>query len=337
MDQGRDGPGEEALVPRAEGGEAKAKEEERADAPPAETTAGPERSLAAREDGASPPATDLRPTAGAVSSAGPGGGSGERLVYQAGAVRRTLLSIVFLLLLPFFVSLPAMLYQRLTHQLWTDTGGFAIFALAFVCVMLLVVFELIRSIRSRVELGESALSFTLPAARAAAMPKLLYRRREIPYSTIEAVETRREIYGGAFAPVLLRGARIITKDGEKVPLGYVSEANVDPILPFGEIAQEVARRAGVPVTDRGNVRRELRKKLRGIQVPHEADAAIPESEVEALNRRHNNIVLALCAALFLLVAGGLMLDITTSSLDRGERAQKIVQETAKPSPQAAKR
>jgi hypothetical protein len=38
-----------------------------------------------------------------------------------------------------------------------------------------------------------------------------YKTREIPYSDIKAIETRREIYGGSVAPVLLKGARLILK------------------------------------------------------------------------------------------------------------------------------
>jgi hypothetical protein len=152
------------------------------------------------------------------------------------------------------------------------------------------------------------------------MPILRYRSQDIPFSQIDAVEMRREIYGGSLAPVLLRGARVITKDGEKVPLGYISEANVDPTLPLPEIAQEVARRVGIEVTDRGNVRREFRKKLRGIQTLAELDEGISPAEVETLNRRHHNLILTLCCALFVLIAAGILIDISKSSLQLGERA-----------------
>ncbi len=241
-------------------------------------------------------------------------------VYEASGVRKTLLSLVFLLLLPFFISLPAMLYQRLTHQLWTDTVGFAIFAGAFALVMLLVVYELIHSLRSRVEINDNALKFTLPAARGVGMPKIRYRRQEIPFSQIDSIEMRREIYGGAMAPVLLRGARIITKDGEKIPLGYISEANVDPTLPLPDIASEVARRVGIEVTDRGNVRREFRRKLRGIQTVAGVDEGIPAAEVDKLNRRHHNFIVMMCGLLFVLIAAGILIDVSRSGLQLGERA-----------------
>lgn len=256
-----------------------------------------------------------------------------RRVYQASTTRKTILSFVFLLLLPFFASLPAMMVQRVIHQLWPDMLGFSIFAAAFTLVMLLVAFELIHSIRARVIIGESAVRLTLPAARGIAMPKFFYRTHEIPYSDIEAVETRREIYGGAIAPVMLRGARIVTKSGEKIPLGYVNEANVDPMMPVSEIASEIARRAGLGVVDHGTVRRQVHKKLRGIRATDDAASPITEADIAALNRRHNNVMIGVCGVLFLLVSAGLLVDISKSSLDLGERAHQLVQSLMTPSPQ----
>ena len=274
-----------------------------------------------------------KPTAQVEKVARPAtGASSGRIIYQASTVRKTVLSFVFLILLPFFVSLPAMMIQRVMHQLWPDIVGFSIFALAFALIMLLVVFELVRSIRARVHIGEGAVRLTLPAARGIAIPKLFYKTREVPYSEIQAVETRREVYGGIIAPVMLRGARIVTKGGDKIPLGYVNEANVDPVMPVPEIAAEIARRAGLEVIDQGTVRRQVHKKLRGIRAMDDS-GSIADGEIAALNRRHNNAMLALCGALFLLVAGGLMIDISKSSLDLGERAHQLVQSLMKSSPE----
>ncbi|MBX5497256.1 MAG: hypothetical protein IRZ15_18110, partial [Bryobacteraceae bacterium] len=251
-------------------------------------------------------------------------------VYQASTVRKTILSFVFLLLLPFFASLPAMMVQRIIHQLWPDMLGFTIFAVAFAIVMLLLLFELIHSIRARVTIGESSVQLTLPAARGISMPKFFYKTHDIPYSDIETVETRREVYGGAIAPVMLRGARIVTKSGQKISLGYVNEANVDPLLPVPEIAAEIARRAGVPVVDHGTVRRQVHKKIRGIRATDDAARPITEEDIAALNRRHNNVMIGICGALFLLVSAGLMVDISRSDIDLGERAHQLVQTLMKP-------
>ena len=304
---------------------------EAAPQPEAETVAEPEpKAVAESESVGAAAAVEKTATAGAAAQSSPADATGRR-VYQASTMRKTLLSFVFLILLPFFASLPAMVVQRIMHQLWPDMLGFAIFAVAFAAVMLLVLFELIHSIRARVVIGESAVRLTLPAARGIAMPKLFYKTRTVPYSEIASVETRREVYGGAIAPVMLRGARIVTKGGDKIPLGYVSEANIDPVLPVPEIAAEIARRAGLEVADHGTVRRQFHKKLRGVRANDDESSPITEADIAALNRRHKTVVLALCSALFLLVAGGLVIDISRSSLDLGERARQLVQQLVDPS------
>lgn len=299
------------------------------ESPASEPETKPAASAAVATDGAGGPGEQT--TKASTQPLNPGAGGSGRRVYQASAVRKTLMSFVFLILLPFFASLPAMMVQRIMHQLWPDMLGFTIFAAAFTAVMLLVFFELLRSIRARVVIGESAVQLTLPAGRGIAMPKLFYKTHTIPYSDIEAVETRRELYGGIIAPVMLRGARIVTKGGQKIPLGYVSEANTDPALPVPEIAAEIARRAGLEVIDHGTVRRQVHKKIRGIRANDGDTAPVTEADIAALNRRHNKVMLAVCGALFVIVAGGLLLDISKSDLDLGERAQQFVQQLI-PSP-----
>src|SRR5262245_33017834 len=131
----------------------------------------------------------------------------ERVVYHAGGGRKLFFSIAFLLLLPFFASLPVMLFQRIKHGLWFDTIGLAVIAVIFTALMLLVVFELIHALRARVELGEKAVRFTLPKRGGA--PMFSYATQEIPYDQIQTVEARRELYGGSIAPVFMQGVRVV--------------------------------------------------------------------------------------------------------------------------------
>ena len=55
----------------------------------------------------------------------------ERTVYEASGGRKTIFSLVFLLLLPFFASLGPMLYQRLANGRWQSMAGFIIFPAGF--------------------------------------------------------------------------------------------------------------------------------------------------------------------------------------------------------------
>ena len=231
-------------------------------------------------------------------------------VYESGAGRKLAFSFIFLLLLPFFVSLPPMFFWRLSQGQWLDTIGLMILAAGFTFIMILVIVELMHSLRARVEVGEKSVRMTLPSGRGPT-PVVRYATHDIPYDQIQAVETRREIYGGSVAPVLLKGARLILKDGSKVPLGYVSEANTDPCLPFPEIARQIAERAGLSVNDRGNVRRSVQKKFLGFkkEIVDEEEGPVEEAEIEALNKSHHRWVMRLIGLLGVLVVLGIALDI----------------------------
>jgi hypothetical protein len=246
----------------------------------------------------------------------------QRRVYSAGALRKTMLSFIFLLLLPFFGSLAPMFVQRFGAVPVPDMVGFVAMAAAFALLMLLILFELILSVRSRVVLDTSALRFTLPA-RGGIVPAFSYATHEIPYDQIDYVEVRREVYGGRLAPVLLKGARVVTKDGQKIPLGYVSEANEDAVIPFPEIATELALRIGKPVVDRGAVRRTFRKKMMKIASSTEENAPLSDADIGVLNKGHNRFVVALICCLLVLVGAGMVRDLMEVHADHGERAPTV--------------
>lgn len=234
----------------------------------------------------------------------------DRTVYAAGGGRKFAFSLVFLLLLPFFVSLPPMLFWRISQGHWHGTLGLIVLAAGFTFIMFLVFIELMHSLMTRIELGDTSVKMTLPAGRGPT-PIVRYRSHDIPYDQIKAVETRREIYGGSVAPVLLQGARLILKDASTVKLGYVSEANSDPCFPYPEIAQRIAERARLQVEHKGNVRRSLQKKYFGLKKEFLAEAAgeVPEAEIDALNKSHRKWVMRVIGLLVGLVGLGIALDI----------------------------
>lgn len=234
----------------------------------------------------------------------------ERTVYAAGGGRKFAFSFVFLLLLPFFISLPPMLFWRISQGHWNGTLGLVVLAAAFTFVMFLIFVELMHSLMARIELGERSVKMTLPSGRGPT-PIVRYRSHDIPYDQIKAVETRREIYGGSVAPVLLQGARLILKDDTPVKLGYVSEVNSDPCFPYPEIAQQIAARAGLKVEHKGNVRRSFEKKYLGLtrDLISPGDGVVEESEIEALNKSHRRWVMRIITLLVALVIVGIALDI----------------------------
>lgn len=233
----------------------------------------------------------------------------ERVIYRASGGRRLAFSVIFLLLLPFFVSLGPMLWARITHGLWHDALGLMVIAIGFAVVMFLVLVELLHSVRSRVELGNSAVRFTLPSGRGPT-PMLRYKTREVAYKDIGKIEVRREIYGGVLAPMMLKGARIVTRGGEKFRLGYVNEANVDPAFPYVEIGERIANRAGVEIEDRGNVRRSMPRKMLGIAAGGRREkSSIDEIQMRELNRKHARLMAFLVFGLVVLIGLGIVGDM----------------------------
>ena len=238
----------------------------------------------------------------------------ERTVYEAGFGRKLFLSLAFLILLPFFASLPAMLVSRLVHGLWFDTIGLMVFSTIFAALMALLGVQLYHSLRSRVELGETAVRLTLPQG-SGATPMLRFADAEVPYDQIQAVETRCVLFGRTFAPVLLRATRIVTKDGRHIRLGNVNEDNVDQALPFPEIGAKIAERAGVGIVDGGMVRRSIERRVLGFigrKTSLENSAAVTEAEMAEINGRHSRTMRYVVIVMAVLVVGGIAIDVFTA-------------------------
>ena len=227
-----------------------------------------------------------------------------RRVYASGTLRKIIFSLVFMILLPFFVSLGPMLYARLTQGQWVGTTGLIILSAGFLFIMALLVIELVSSIRSRVVLGDKAVRVRLPQSRGI-MSMFSYRKFDVPYDEIEAVEVRREVYGGSLAPVIMKGARVCLKDGTHIKLGYINERNVDPAFPYVEIGERIAARANVPIINVGDVRRSAFKKTFGVRASLDEQDVLTEADVAAVNRRHNQVIMVVVGIIVVLVSLGL--------------------------------
>jgi len=234
----------------------------------------------------------------------------EQTEYRAGGGRRLAFTFIFLLLLPFYVSLPAMLYQRIASGLWVDTAGLIVIAVGFTVLMALIVAEMLSSIRTHVSVGDKSVRLVVPST-SGPTPKFTYKAYEVPYDDITSVETRREIYGGTLAPVKLLGSRLMLKGDKIVPLGFVSEADTDPAIPYPDIAKQIAARAGKPHHEKPSVFRTMRQRLLRIKAQIAEDREVTEAEIDALNSQHRNLVLALILFLVLLVGTGIVLDFLT--------------------------
>ncbi len=235
----------------------------------------------------------------------------ERVVYEVGRARRWVFTGLFLLLLPFFASLGPMLFYRMSHGDWSGTVGLSLIAVCFFAIMFFVVTELLFSIRTKVVFKDAAVKLTVPAGKGPT-PFFKYATHNLRYQDVDSVETYRELYGGALAPIILKGSRVLKKDGTEIPLGFVSEANVDPSLPFPEIAGMIADRANLEMKDCGCRRHRFRHRVLGLKSGDEMGTPIEDFNLDRLNRRHYVAITTLIAGVAALVALGIFLDIINS-------------------------
>jgi hypothetical protein len=238
--------------------------------------------------------------------------------YESGGGRKTFYALAFIILLPFFVSLPMMFAQRIMKGVWLDSWGLGVIAVGFTAIMALVLFELVFSLRAKVDIGSKAVAFTLPAQGAGLTPTLFYQSRTIPYEDIEAVQSYCDCYGGTLAPVILRAARLVLKTGERVPLGFVSEADDDPRFPMMRIARQIADRAGLEVKDLGHIKYALHQRMFG--AVSASSSSMPKDAVAEINRGHNWFLTILTVVMAALLALGIGSDMWSASVDSGERA-----------------
>ena len=173
-------------------------------------------------------------------------------VYQASKGRKFILSLVFLGLTPFFISLPFMIYLRFSKGFYSEAAILSIFAILFAIWMVFLGAHILSSLRTRIQLNEQDASFTVPNWRGP-LPLFPYQKISLTYDNIEAVEARGEIYREAFIPILMRASCIVTRDSGRHVLGYTKEHATDPTFPFSEISHEIAMRAGKPLRDRGTI------------------------------------------------------------------------------------
>jgi len=249
----------------------------------------------------------------------------ERTYYESGGGRKTFYALTFIILLPFFVSLPVMLAQRMIAGVWLDTWGLIVIAAGFLIVMVLVLFELVFSLRAKVDIGTRAVAFTLPSRGAGLTPTVFYRSRTIPYEDVVAIQTYCDCYGGTIAPVVLRATRLVLKSGERLMLGYVNEADDDPRFPFKTIAKQLAERANVSITDLGHVRFAMHQRMFRKETASEP-AAMPPAAVEGINRGHNWFLTGMIIVMGALLLLGIGNDFRQASKDWGEQAatKKII-------------
>jgi hypothetical protein len=233
-------------------------------------------------------------------------------VWEAGGGTRIALSFIFLLLLPFYASIGPMLYQRFSRGLIVDGVWLSIMGLVFTVIMALILSRLVHAVRSRVELGESAVKLVLPAVKRGPFTLFRFTTREIPYADVATVDTRSEVYGGTLAPVMLTATRLTTKNGQHLVLGYTDRMERSTVFPFPEIGAAIAARAGTGVTDHGMVHRSLSKRISGALSTADENVPLQAAEIATINAAHARSMKLAIGGLVALVLLGIAIDVATA-------------------------
>lgn len=237
----------------------------------------------------------------------------EKQIWQASGGRRLTLAFIFLILLPFYASIGPMLYQRITRGLAVDTVWLGLLGIAFTVLMALILHELMSSVRTRIELGDSAVSLIVPAFKNGPVPLFRFNSRDIPYADIAGVDTRCEVYGGTLAPVLLRSTRLNLANGDRIILGYTDPNDPDATFPYPEIGAAIAARLGKTVADHGIVHRSIGKRILGVPSTAGENVPLDAATIETINRTHRRNVRAVVVGLALMLVAGIGLDFVTAS------------------------
>jgi hypothetical protein len=225
--------------------------------------------------------------------------------YKPSRGLRGVLSVTFFLIMLFMVNALAGAIWLATHNLRTDSVIFVLMFVTGAALLLYAGIFLFAAAHSEVTLGPDKATLVLPNWRGPS-PLFPYTETEVAYANIASVETRGEIYRYFVLPVCVRSACLVAKDGRRLTLGYVRNNALDPAMPFHTIAEDFARRAGVPIVDRGIV--EAGRGVRALvqDEPGWDAPAIAAERAAFLEQRENlgwKIAMALGAVAMLLAVG----------------------------------
>jgi len=232
----------------------------------------------------------------------------DRPAYTHGRGLRLVLSVGFFLFLLFVINAGAGALWLATHNF---PGTALVFGLMFVIGLIILLYIgifLFAASHTELQIGPEVVRMVLPNWRGP-MPLFPYTEVEIPYDQIAAVETRGEIYRYLVIPTLMRSVSILRKDGERFTLGYIREDTTDPAVPFNEVAQRIAERAGVAVQRRGVVDCGNRFRVMMQDEPAWDTAECSSDDVEKARKREKWLWIIALGLLTIAVIGAIAFQV----------------------------
>lgn len=223
-------------------------------------------------------------------------------IYKISIFRQIVFWIMFLMFLPFFVSMPVMIMMRTTHGQTTDALALAgIFVLA-ILAMGFIILQISAMGRMRVELHEDQMNFVIPTWRGPT-PFGPVMEKQIPYNEIADIEQRGELYKFWGALGLRQASSITTHKGDRYVLGYVTENDADEAIPFEKISKSLSQRLDKPIAHKGCVDAgtQLGAMFRG--TPEWDVEPLVQQDVETIRKRSQRAAKLMIAGFFALLIG----------------------------------
>ncbi|MEM7619234.1 MAG: hypothetical protein AAF228_02060 [Pseudomonadota bacterium] len=180
------------------------------------------------------------------------GATSDPEVYRISLSRQIIFWIMFVMFLPFFISMPVMIMMRATHGQTTDAIALAAIFVFAMLAMGFIILQISMMGRLRFELDNESLKFCIPSWRGPT-PSGPVIEKHIPYDDISSIEQRAELYrlGGLLGPSQV--SSITTRQGERYVLGYMTENDTDAPIPIQKISSSLSQKSGKPIEHKGCV------------------------------------------------------------------------------------
>jgi hypothetical protein len=226
-------------------------------------------------------------------------------LYKASNGLRWTLGFVFFLAVLFALNAIVGSVWLVRHNLWLDALIFLLLFGAGCWLVFLGAAFLMSAYSTSVRLGPDSMEMTLPNWRGPT-PYVPYTRCALPYNDIASIETRGEIYKYYVLPIAARCLTVVRKDGRRLQIGYTRENAGENAFPYTELADELSKRTGLSIIDRGTVAGGTRLRALLHDEPSYDTPAITESEAARLRNAEAKAWKGAMAAIAFVIAGGLL-------------------------------
>ncbi len=224
----------------------------------------------------------------------------ETEIYKVGLARQIVLWLMFIMFLPFFMSMPAMIFMRATHGNVVDASALGAVFFLSILGMGFIVLQILTMGRMRVELYDDRMDLTVPTWRGPT-PFGPIVEQQIPYASISKIEQRGGLYAFWGILGLHKASSVITADGQRYVLGYVAENDSDAPIPLQQVVTSLADRSQKPLEDKGSVNAGTQVGAILLGAPSWDKEPLEVKDVDKVRKRAHRLALLSLVGFFVLL------------------------------------